>query len=301
MNARRRSVCRRFGVTTATCTAVSSPAADARTARPTSAPAATRIRSASARSGRVGVPVGRGRTNGRHLRSADRLESAQQAHQGTARARLDRRQRPATCGQRLRKGARPGRVAPGPHVRPECGEHGSLSLVGQLHRRTPALRPRGDPDVDRLLPGVRRDHGVDGPKQGLTQQLRDHRFADAGEPQRPDLGLEPDPSAGEPRHDLVRPHRAHLARRSGQRDDHPAVRPIDPPAGRRPVRIRQHRARREDPRLLGVGLRERLATTRPQAAQPLEGRLVDDRRLATGLRHRLAGQVVRAWVRGRRW
>ena len=72
-----------------------------------------------------------------------------------------------------------------------------------------------------------------------------------------------------------------------------AIGPVDPPAGRGAVGVREHRARRQHPGLLEVGLRERLAAARPQSAQPLERRLIHDRLLAAGLRDRLAGQVVR--------
>ena len=151
----------------------------------------------------------------------------------------------------------------------------------------------GDPDVHGLLARVGGDDRVGGPEQRLAEPLRDQRLADAGQAQRPDHALQAHAPRGEPRLDLVRPHRPHLARRPGQRDDHAAIGPVDPPAGRGAVGVGEHRTRRQHPRLLEVGLGERLAATRPQAPQPLERRLIHDRLLATGLRDRLARQVVR--------
>ena len=49
----------------------------------------------------------------------------------------------------------------------------------------------------------------------------------------------PRPSACRRGTRLVGPHRAHLARRTGQRHDDPAVGPADEPAGRGPVRVGQ--------------------------------------------------------------
>ena len=81
-----------------------------------------------------------------------------------------------------------------------------------------------DPDVDRLDPGVRGDDRVGRPEHRLAEELGDLRLADPGQPVGPRRDLGPEPERIEAGHDLVGPHRAHLARRAGQRDDDPAVR-----------------------------------------------------------------------------
>ena len=107
---------------------------------------------------------------------------------------------------------------------------GGLGLVGE-GRRAPAVVVAGaDPDVDGLGPRVGRDHRVGRAQERLAQQLRDLRLADAVEPQRPDLEVRADAARREPRQHVVGPHRPHLARRAGKRDDDPAVGPLDPPA-----------------------------------------------------------------------
>ena len=223
-NTSRRSACRRSGVTTATCTAVSLPAADARTRQPDVG--------AGRRAGALGlrevaglVPVGRRRFAASGPRTGERPPALQQRDQRAVRPALDRRQRPAAGVQRLGQRACPGRVA---------GRPDELVQRDRARRPRPRRRARrpsrravgvgGDPDVDRLLARVGRDDRVGGPEQRLAQPLRDLRLADAGEAQRPDHALDAHAPRGEPRLDLVRPHRPHLARRPGQRDDRPGRR-----------------------------------------------------------------------------
>ena len=131
---------------------------------------------------------------------------------------------------------------------------------------------RGHPDVDRLDPGVGRDLRVPAAEQRLAEDLRDLRFPDAGQPERPARDVGPEAELAQGGHGVVVPHRSHLARRAGQGHDDPAVaRSRDEPAGRRAVRIGQGRGRRDAPGLLdvrraGTGISRRAHRPRNQAS-----------------------------------
>ena len=149
-----------------------------------------------------------------------------------------------------------------------------------------------DPDIDGLDARVGRDDRVGRPQERVAEQIGDLRLADPRQPVGPrgDLGTET--VVLESWHDVVGPHRAHLARRTRQRDDDATVRPVDEPARRRPVRVGERRGRRDQPRLLEVELGERHPASGPQVAQPGLEAGVDLRRLTTRRGDRLAGQVV---------
>ena len=98
-------------------------------------------------------------------------------------------------------------------------------------------RGRRQPHVDRVRPGVRRHFRVDLAEERLAEPIGQQRFADPGQPERPDAPILAQAARPEPGQRLVAPHRPHLARRAGQRDDHAAVRSVDPPARGRPVRV----------------------------------------------------------------
>ena len=230
-------------MTTATCTAVSSPAADARTRQPRRRrPPPRGARSASARS-----PA-----SSRSAVAATRRQRTSDAPHGLRRpaaarpARRPSRSRPSPASSRGRPAPRPAR--PPRSCRrvaqtnsSERGAHGRLGRVGE--RRRPSRRPSacgGDPDVDRLLARVGRDDRVGRPQQRLAQPLRDQRLADAGQAQRPDLASRrPTPRAAS-RGSTSSAHIGRISRGGpGQRDDHAAVGPVDPPAGRGAVGVRR--------------------------------------------------------------
>ena len=172
-------------------------------------------------------------------------------------------------------------------------EHQPGRLLDQVLGRAGVVGPRGDADVDRLRPGVRRDDRVRGPQHGVPEQVGDLRFADPCQPVGPGRDRPAEPEFPQPRQRLVRPHRAHLARRPGQRDDDPAVGSGDEPARGGAIGIGQRTRRREEPGLLEVELGECDPAARPELAQPGLELGVHDRRLAAGRGDRLAGQVVR--------
>ena len=246
MNARRRSACRPSGVTTPTFTAVSLPAATARTAMPTSAPAAARGRHRP-RPGRPSSSFAGPAGVDQDLRASQPGRAAQQPDQRAAGPGLDRRERPAAPPERLLDRARPGRVAARPDELAERRLDGCLGLVGE--RRVADARRLGarrDPDVDRLLPRVGRHDRVGGAQQRLAQALGDLRLADPGQPQRAHLGLDADPArrpaSAAPRRPTSAasraavPGRVTITRPSGR---------LDQPARRRAVGVRQDRRRRD--------------------------------------------------------
>ena len=166
---------------------------------------------------------------------------------------------PRSSRPRPRRGRRGG---PGPSV--------AASTATSRRPRSPSPARRRDPDVDGVGPGVRRDDRVRSP--GAAPRRAGPRPATRRSPPAGSVRLAV-VRAGAARRGAAAgptrlPHRAHLARRPGQRDDDPAVGPVDPPAGRRPVRVRQRRRRRDEPGLLEVHRRERHPAPRPELAQP---------------------------------
>ena len=231
---------------------------------------------------RRGPPSVAGRSRRGAARRACRRSRTRRSRASSRAGRAPPRSRPPRTCRRAPRRTR--RAPPGRLPRPRR----------RASRAAPRrIGPRGDPDVDRLLPRVGRHDRVGGAQQRLAQALGDLRLADPRQPERAHLGLDADPARGQPRQHLVGPHRPHLARRPREGDDHAPVGPGDQPARRRPVGVGQDRRRRDRPRLLAVDLRERLAPPRPELSQPCERRLVLDRRLAAGLGDGLAGEVVR--------
>ena len=131
------------------------------------------------------------------------------------------------------------------------------------------------------------------PQQVLAKELSDLGLPDARESERPAGHICAKATGLKPGVGMVMPHRPHLARWSGQGDDHATVRARDEPSGRRPVRVGQRNGGRDQPRLLAVGLRERHRPAGPHVAQPRLLLGVHDRCLAAHPGDRLARQVVR--------
>src|SRR5207249_7099535 len=87
------------------------------------------------------------------------------------------------------------------------------------------------------------------------------------------------------------PHRCHLARHAGHRDDPLAIL-WDVPARRRAVRIRRRTRRWDEPRLFAVAVgHDHAAAREPRDEIRLQGG-VDSRGLAEGRGDRFSGQIV---------
>ena len=260
---------------------------------------------ASASAAVLGPVGGRGRRLG-----GDRLVEAEPgsvAEQGAERCRPSRSRRPP-ASSRARRAARRWPRSRSSRRSPRRSRRAWPSTTAaagfdQRRRPTSPSADGRDPDVDRLGPGVGRDDRVGRPQHRLAEQLGDLRLADPGQPVGPRGDRRARGRAPASRgHDLVGPHRAHLARRTGQGDDHPAVGPR-----RRTSRARSRsgwRATSADGisqaclRLSsGNGIPRRAHSSRSHASRSgsTAGRLAADRG------DRLAGQVVggRAEAAGR--
>ena len=311
-NASRRSRCVRSGRTTTTVTAESSPRACTRTPRPTSLPPTSRPfrTSASSPSVEPGAEAedaaafagGAGASASRWWAAAGASSasvSASRSH-GTspkraASCRRSRPRRPSTSNRAPER--RPDRVAPGhlvlgPDVVAEKVPRRSVRV--DATSSSPLASPRHGPRPGRRRPrpGVRRDHRVRRPEQRLAEQVRDRRLADPRQPQRPARRLRAGAAATEPRQHLD----CQIGRISrggpGSATTTRAVRPVDPPAGRGPVAVRQRLGRRDQPGLLEVH-RRHVIPRRDQSprSQPRGPRRPPAPRRDRG--DRLAGQVVR--------
>ena len=136
--------------------------------------------------------------------------------------------------------------------------------VGRLPRSRVARR---DPDVDGIRPGVGRDDRVRARRSVLAEEVRDLRFADPGQPQRPARRparrRAPRAGAGRGRTTSGASRGAgRAARRSTRR---PAGRPTSP--GAVPFGFGQRRRRRDQPGLLQVHLGERHARAGPSRSR----------------------------------
>ena len=172
-----------------------------RTARPTSAPPSSRARRASARGRRRRSSVASGvvgagpsaRTRGRsppgpRRRSIRRSAARRRRRAGreaAAGADLDDRQPPAELAEARPDGLAPGRLTGRPDVAAERLEDAAAAASTSASADGRLARDRRDPDVDRLDPGVGRDHRVRRPEHRLAEQLGDLRLADPGQPVGP--------------------------------------------------------------------------------------------------------------------
>jgi len=170
-----------------------------------------------------------------------------------------------------------------------------FGLRDELGRPATVAGDGRDPDIDRIGPGVRRDRRVRVAIEQGAEAIGEQGLADARRPKGRHGVRLAKPALDEPRDDPARPHRAHLARRTGQRHDDPAIGPIDPPARCRPVLVRDRGRRRDQPGLLPVGLRERQAPPLEQPGQPSFELRIDGRCFPGERRDGLPGEVVRGW------
>ena len=155
---------------------------------------------------------------------------AEQRADAAARADLDDRERPAELAEaradrpRPRSSRRsprrsvPSRLEDRPAPRPRRASSAAVAVVADGR----------DPDVDGLDPGIGRDHRVRrraaAPRRASRRPaIRRSRSAGRSAPRR----RRPSPGAWRRGQRLVVPHRPHLARRAGQRDDDPPVRAGD--------------------------------------------------------------------------
>ena len=157
MNARRRSACRPPGVTTATFTAVSLPAATARIAMPTSAPAPALA--PRPRPGRLPRPS-RTAGLGEDLRASQAARPAEQPHERAARPGFRASRASSRAGRAPPRSRPPRTCRRRPDELAERRLDGCLGLVGEVALCARSIGPRGDPDVDRLLPRVGRHDRV---------------------------------------------------------------------------------------------------------------------------------------------
>ena len=258
--------------------------------------------------GRIGGrrAPGRGRTRGRTRgpsrpgprRRSIRRSAATRRRRTTPRCSHRCRSRPPRASSRARRGGRRSRRSrssrPSPRrSRRACSSTTAGRRFDERLGRHRLDRDGRDPDVDRLDPGVRGDDRIGRPEHRLAEQLGDLRLADPGQPVRPGRDRRSQAERLEAGHGLVGPHRAHLARRTGQRDDDAPVGPADEPARRGAVRVGQRDGRPDQPGLLEVELGEGHVAPPPQLAQPRLEVRIGFRRLVAHGGDRLAGQVVR--------
>ena len=218
---------RRPGVTTAMRTAVSA----APVAGPHGQPDVGAARSPSDPSGMGHVGrgvVGPGRRTVRRDRLGDgqprdvaeqrrdlAARSRSRRWPGASRGPRARRRWPPTRSSRRspRRGRRGARRRPPPPARRASRRPPSSSATAETRTSTASAR------------AYVATSGIGPTQQLLAEDLGDLRLADAGQPERPagDVRAEA-PSPGARGSDVVRPHRPHLARRAGQRDDDPCRR-----------------------------------------------------------------------------
>ena len=122
-------------------------------------------------------------------------------------------------------GLAPGRLAGGPDVPSDRWPARSPRRRDERRRPTSVLADRRDADVDRLDPGIGRDDRVRRAQEVSPSSSATCDSPIPVEPVRPRGDVRTEPERPQARQRLVRPHRPHLARRTGQGDDDPAVRP----------------------------------------------------------------------------
>ena len=148
----------------------------------------------------------------------------------------------------------------------------------------------GEAQVHAVGAGVDADAGVGG-LELRAHHLVDRALADAGGLERARDQDGAGVAAQEFRRDLLLPHARHLRRRTRHRDDDLAV-ALDPPSGRGAARVGDGAGRGNDPALLDVALRHRVAALLEERAQGGLEVGVDARLLVEDRADRFARQVV---------
>ena len=176
-------------------------------------------------------------------------------------------------GERVADRLRPGRRALGPDVAGRAVAATRSAIAVDPRRRPTDAVGAGTPRAEirtstASAPGVGRHDRIGRPQDLLAEQVGDLRLADPGQAQRPARHRpRPTPRAAS-RGSASSGHIGRISRGG------PGSATISPPSGRsthqpgrRPVRVRQGRRRRDEPGLLEVHLRERHPAPRPRASR----------------------------------
>ncbi len=163
---------------------------------------------------------------------------AEQREEAATRRDLDRRERPSP---RLEAAA----DRPRPTSRRLCAQtwlpsaSSTTASASRTRSRPPAVRSSPNAETRTSTASTRAYVATSG--FGAPEQLVAEQSATADSPMpvsriRPGDKVATEAALRQARQDPLAPHRPHLARRSGERDDHAAVRGVDPPAGRGSIR-----------------------------------------------------------------